>query len=157
MWLFLIFLAVPLIEIGLFIQVGGAIGLLPTLVIVILTALLGTALVRQQGIAVLNDLRRSLDTFDDPARPLVHGALILFAGALLLTPGFFTDAVGLSLLVPPVRDMAYDLVRRRIAVQRYRAEATASARRRPDDPTVIDGEFEDLGDLPPRRPPNRRP
>ncbi|TNE93282.1 MAG: FxsA family protein, partial [Rhodobacteraceae bacterium] len=109
MWIFLAFVAVPLIEIGLFIQVGGLIGLWPTLGIVLLTAIVGTSLVRREGARALDDLRSSLNELRDPSRPLAHGAMILVAGVLLLTPGFFTDAVGLSLLVPPVRDMAYDL------------------------------------------------
>ena len=93
MWLFLAFLTVPLIEIALFIQVGGAIGLWPTLAIVVLTAVLGTSLVRSQGRLALGQMRNSFQTLSDPAEPLAHGAMILFAGALLLTPGFFTDAL----------------------------------------------------------------
>ena len=84
MWLFLAFLLVPLIEIALFIQVGGAIGLWPTLAVVVITAFLGTILVRSQGTQVLTRLRRSLDEFADPTEPLAHGAMILFSGALLL-------------------------------------------------------------------------
>ena len=101
--LFLLFLAVPLIEIALFIQVGGWIGLWPTLLIVVLTAIAGTYLVRSQGGQAMNQMRRSFDELRDPTEPLAHGAMILFSGALLLTPGFFTDAVGFALLVPPVR------------------------------------------------------
>ena len=103
MYIFLAFLMVPLIEIGLFIQVGGAIGLWPTLAIVVLTAVLGTALVRSQGRLALGQMRNSFQNLSDPAEPLAHGAMILFAGALLLTPGFFTDAIGFALLMPPVR------------------------------------------------------
>lgn len=103
MWLFLIFVAVPILEIALFIQVGGALGLLPTLAIVILTAAIGTYLVRSQGLAEIAKLQRSLNELRDPLGPLAHGAMILAAGLLLLTPGFFTDAVGFSLLVPQVR------------------------------------------------------
>jgi UPF0716 protein FxsA len=103
MWLLIAFIAVPLIEIALFIQVGGLLGLWPTLVIVILTAVAGTYLVKRQGIAVLNELKQSFHSGPNPAEPIAHGALILFSGALLLTPGFFTDAVGFSLLIPAVR------------------------------------------------------
>ena len=103
MWLFVAFLMVPLIEIALFIQVGGWIGLWPTLAIVVLTAVAGTVLVRSQGAAVLARLRSSFETLRDPTEPLAHGAMILFSGALLLTPGFFTDTVGFLLLVPAVR------------------------------------------------------
>lgn len=103
MWLLAFFIAVPIIEIALFIQVGGLIGLWPTLAIVIVTAVAGTALVRTQGLATLQRLRENLARGSDPVGPIAHGALILVAGVLLLTPGFFTDAVGLALLVPPVR------------------------------------------------------
>ena len=103
MWLLVAFIAVPLIEIGLFIQVGGLIGLWPTLAIVLLTAIAGSWLVRMQGALALAELRGSLNELRDPTEPIAHGALILLAGALLLTPGFFTDTMGILLLIPPVR------------------------------------------------------
>lgn len=115
MWLLLIFIAVPLIEIGLFIQVGGAIGLWPTLLIVLLTAIAGTYLVKSQGMAALRELQTSFGQMRDPSAPLAHGAMILFSGALLLTPGFFTDAVGFLLLIPAVRDVIIKAVRARLA------------------------------------------
>lgn len=116
MWLFLLFIAVPLIEIALFIQVGGLIGLWPTLAIVVLTAIAGTALVRSQGAETMARLRRSLDELRDPTEPLAHGAMILFSGALLLTPGFFTDALGFALLVPSFRNLVLRELRRRMVV-----------------------------------------
>jgi len=137
MWLLLAFIAVPLIEIALFIEVGGAIGLWPTLAIVILTALIGTALLRRQGLQELDRLRAALRDAGDPSEPLVHGALILFAGALLLTPGFFTDAIGFALLLPPVRAHIVAQIRRRITVH-------AMARPRPGRPDIIEGEYEPL-------------
>ncbi len=119
MWLLLAFIAVPLIEITLFIQIGGAIGLGWTLAIVIFTAVLGTWLVRSQGAIALGQLRSSFSDMRDPTEPLVHGAMILFAGALLLTPGFFTDAVGFSFLIPQVRQAAFRAIRDRIKVQGF--------------------------------------
>ncbi|MEC9432879.1 MAG: FxsA family protein [Pseudomonadota bacterium] len=103
MWLFALFVAVPIIEIALFIQVGGLIGLWPTLAIVLLTAFAGTALMRAEGRGAMAALQRSVAQGDDPSGPIAHGAMILVAGVLLLTPGFFTDAMGLALLLPPVR------------------------------------------------------
>ena len=103
MRLLLAFIAVPLIEIGLFIQVGSAIGLWPTLLIVLLTAVAGTWLVRSQGLQTIQNLQGSFQNMRNPTEPLVHGAMILLAGALLLTPGFFTDAIGFILLFPPFR------------------------------------------------------
>ena len=136
MWLFLAFLAIPLIEIALFIQVGGAIGLWPTLLVVVLTAITGAYLLRSQGKNALRELQRSFGELRDPSEPLAHGAMILFAGALLLTPGFFTDAFGLSLMIPGVRAIIFRRIRMRTIVRG----------RFPDPPepgsATIDGEFE---------------
>jgi len=146
MWLLALFLAVPLIEIALFIQIGGLIGLWPTLAIVVLTAFAGTWLVRSQGLSELDRLRRSFSDLRDPTEPLAHGAMILFAGALLLTPGFFTDAVGLALLMPPVRRAVLRYLRSRINVQTFEYGAPPKS----PDPDIIDGEWEEVA--PPRQP-----
>jgi len=103
MILFIVFLAIPIIEIGLFIQVGGMLGLWPTLAIVVLTAFIGTNLLRKQGLATLSRLQGSVSDGSNPMDPIAHGALILVSGVLLLTPGFFTDSIGFALLLPPVR------------------------------------------------------
>lgn len=153
MWLFIAFLAVPLIEIALFIQVGGAIGLWPTLGIVILTALLGTVLVRTQGALAMTELRRSFNALEDPSEPLAHGAMILFSGALLLTPGFFTDAVGFALLFPPVRRGVFAYLRKRVHVARFEMGRHPSRPRPADD--VIETDYRDLDDPDDRtRPPS---
>lgn len=141
MWLFAAFVAVPIIEIALFIQVGGAIGLWPTLAIVILTAIVGTYLVRTQGLLALNQISRSFNELRNPAEPLAHGAMILVAGALLLTPGFFTDGVGFALLLPPVRAMVYRYLSSRMTAGEVRFQ---SGFRPPHDPNVIDGEYEEV-------------
>jgi UPF0716 protein FxsA len=146
MWLLLAFLAVPLIEIALFIQVGGLIGLWPTLGIVVLTAIAGTFLVRSQGLSELDRLRASLSDLRDPTEPLAHGAMILFAGALLLTPGFFTDALGLALLAPPVRRAVLRYIRARIKVESF-SYGVPPRRQGPD---IVEGEWEDV--TPPRTP-----
>jgi UPF0716 protein FxsA len=150
MWLFVAFLLVPLIEIGLFIQVGGAIGLWPTLGIVVLTAIIGTYLVRSQGLAAMNSLRGSFSRLEDPSEPLAHGAMILLAGALLLTPGFFTDSVGFALLVPPVRMAVIGYLRKRINVQRFemgpQTDPFQQDRRPQPRDIVIDGDFHDVTD-----------
>lgn len=114
-----LFIIVPIIEIALFIQVGGSIGLWPTLAIVIVTAMAGTYLVKRQGLAELARIQNSLNTLDNPTRPLAHGAMILASGLLLLTPGFFTDAVGFLLLVPGIRDKVMQAVQSRINVQSF--------------------------------------
>lgn len=155
MWLFLAFLAVPLIEIALFIQVGGLIGLWPTLGIVVLTAILGTFLVKTQGAVAMNNLRGSFSRLEDPSEPLAHGAMILVSGALLLTPGFFTDGVGFALLMPPVRSAVFGYLRKRVKVQRFDMGGTPDYQRHtPNDDGVIDAEYTEV-DAP--RSPNHRP
>lgn len=140
MWLLLAFLAVPLIEIALFIQVGGLIGLWPTLAIVVLTAIAGTMLVRSQGAQALHRLRSSFETLNDPTEPLAHGAMILFSGALLLTPGFFTDALGFALLVPGVRNLVLREIRKRVRIDMDSRHAPFRPGSAQD--TVIDATYE---------------
>lgn len=140
MWLFLAFLMIPLIEIALFIQIGGAIGLIPTLAIVVLTAILGTYLVRNQGLLAMSQIRSSFNELNDPTEPIVHGAMILFSGALLLTPGFFTDAIGFALLVPQVRSAAFHWLRKRVNVQSF---GTPHAQQH-HQTTIIEGEFQEV-------------
>lgn len=145
MWLFALFVLVPLIEIALFIQVGGWLTLWPTLGIVILTAVAGTALMRQQGHRAMADVQRSLERARDPLAPLAHGVMILFAGMLLLTPGFLTDAIGLLLLVPPVRVAVLAFILRHgvhhvVMGERGRRQPGHD----PHEPEIIDAEFEDI-------------
>jgi len=147
MWLFIAFIAVPLIEITLFVQIGGAIGLGWTLATVVVTAILGTVLVRNQGALALGQVKSSFNEMQDPTEPLAHGAMILFSGALLLTPGFFTDAVGFLLLVPAVRASAFRAIKARINIQSFESHQRRPGghphqTRSPGD--VIDGEFTEV-------------
>ncbi len=98
-----IFIAVPLIEIGLFIAVGEQIGLFPTLAVVILTAFAGTALLRAQSMAALARARQHMGQGEMPIEDVLAGVFLLAAGLLLLTPGFFTDAIGFLLFIPAFR------------------------------------------------------
>lgn len=142
MWLLLAFIAVPLIEIGLFIEVGGLIGLWPTLAIVLATALAGSWLVRRQGAAALMRLRGSLHELRDPTAPIADGAMIILAGALLLTPGFFTDTIGILLLVPAVRAGVLRLLAARIEVARFTPGGTGH---RPGwGPETIEGDCTEI-------------
>ena len=150
MWLFFAFIAVPLIEIGLFIQIGGAIGLWETLAIVVLTAVLGTWLLRTQGLMALSNLQRSFGELRDPTEPLAHGAMILFSGALLLTPGFFTDTVGFLLLIPAVRSGVFKYLRSRVNVQSFSTSQTNNPYQREPEGDVINGEFHEVE--PPKKP-----
>ncbi|MEM8870149.1 MAG: FxsA family protein [Pseudomonadota bacterium] len=142
MWLFIPFVLVPIIEIALFIQVGGAIGLWPTLGIVVLTALAGTLLMRAQGLATLARVQDSLRQGGDPTGPLVHAAMILVAGVLLLTPGFFTDACGFALLLPPVRSMLIKWGKARFAKHIVVASAGRPFQEGTGSGDTIDGSFE---------------
>lgn len=99
----LIFLGVPILEIAVFIQAGSIFGLWPTLAATVVTAVLGAALVRAQGMAALYRARESLAQDRIPVAEVFTGICLLLAGALLLTPGFVTDTVGFLLLVPPLR------------------------------------------------------
>jgi UPF0716 protein FxsA len=153
MWLFLLFVAIPLIEIALFIKIGGFLGLWPTLAVVVATAFLGTWLVRTQGAAAMNQVRGSFSELRDPSEPLANGAMILFAGALLLTPGFFTDAVGFLLLFPPFRAAAFRYFKTRVKVQSFNVGPDQN-QRQSRSPDYIDGEFTDVTT---KKPPSDKP
>lgn len=101
--LFLLFLLVPLVEIYFLIKVGNIIGAVPTIALVVFTALLGAMLLRFQGWATLTRSRQVMEQGQLPALEMLEGVLLVFAGALLLTPGFVTDAIGFLFLVPPLR------------------------------------------------------
>ena len=109
------FIAVPLIEIALFIEIGGWIGLWPTLPIVVVTAILGSWALRLQGLSTLTSARQQVDRGVLQARELFDGSCLLFAGAMMLTPGFFTDTVGALLFLQPVRDLLRQTLGRYVA------------------------------------------
>lgn len=99
----LLFLAVPIIELAVIVQVSDALGLVDTLALLVLVSLAGAWLVRREGLGVLRRVQHQLHAGQVPGRELVDGLLILVGGALMLTPGFVTDGVGLALMLPPVR------------------------------------------------------
>lgn len=159
MWLLFILIVVPIIEIALFIQIGGAIGLWPTLATVVLTAVIGSVLLRAQGIATLSKLQESLNTGTNPLDPIANGALILVAGVVLLTPGFFTDAVGFALLVPPIRAVVIKWIAARIASGQFTVHSNINSapnqphsghagptKRSGTKPGTVDGEFTIIDD-----------
>lgn len=135
-------IALPFIEIALFILVGGEIGLWPTLALVALTTLLGVMTLRGQGPGALGNLRGTMSGAlagrQDPVGPVFDRAMVFLAGGLLVLPGFLTDAVGLLLLVPPVRAAIEAAIRRRFTVL---STATHATYRQGD---VIDAEFRRL-------------
>lgn len=111
--LLLIFIVVPLVELAVLIKVGGAIGILWTFLLILFTAFVGVTLLRAQGLATLMRASERMQQGSMPVKELAEGFLLALAGALLLTPGFLTDAFGFSLLLPGVRGvMAASLLRR---------------------------------------------
>jgi len=159
--LLILFIALPLIEITLFIQIGGIIGLWPTLAIVIGTAVAGSMLLRRQGARALADVQRAFVEFRDPTAPLAHGALMFLAGALLISPGFFTDTMGLLLLIPAVRTAVLSLIGRRMMSRvshGFRSPPDAAPHRYGRG-VVIDADYVDVEDVTPvpPQPGPRRP
>ena len=115
MWVLLAILAVPLVEIGLFVTIGGAIGLWATLAWVVAAVAVG--LVVLKGIAMTGSVALSQDMQEmrDPLSPIAHRAMVALAGGLLILPGFLTDFIGLLLLIPPVRSLILKVVARRLS------------------------------------------
>lgn len=148
----LLLLAYPLIEIALFIEIGGAIGLWPTLAIIVLTAVIGGYIMRRQGLASLREAQTRLAAGENPNRALADTAMIMIAGVLLLLPGFLSGAIGAVLLLPPVRTMLFGWMGRRAAF--VTMQARRAGRVWPGGETV-DGEFTrvdpDADDAPRRR------
>lgn len=101
--LLLLFIVVPIVEIGLFIQVGGFLGLWPTIGLVLITAFAGASLVRSQGLQTLMSVQNRMQQGELPAQQIFEGVMLAVAGVLLLTPGFMTDALGMLVLLPAPR------------------------------------------------------
>jgi len=136
--MFLLFLLVPLLEIYLFIRVGSLIGVTPTILVVILTAVIGTLLLRHQGLSTWRRVNRALERGELPAFAMMEGVILLVGGALLLTPGFFTDVLGFLALIPPLRRaLIHAFLRRQQAIFAHTRPPGAT---RHDDRT-IEGEY----------------
>lgn len=135
--LFIIFL-VPLIEVYLLVRVGSLIGVLPTIGLVILTAVMGSALVRAQGLLTLQKIRQAMDQGKVPARELVEGAVLVIAGALLITPGFLTDTVGFLCMIPVVRRR---IARHFVARWERQQDGPPSGGPHPGGGTTIEGDY----------------
>jgi UPF0716 protein FxsA len=127
--LVLIFIVVPILELYVLIQIGQAIGILPTIALLILDSVLGAVLMRSQGRAAWMRFNRAIAEGRVPGREAIDGVLVIFGGALLLTPGFLSDILGLILLLPPTRAV----IRRMLAAQfggRFMTAAAAGAQNR---------------------------
>ena len=114
-----LFLVVPIVELAVIIQVGQAVGVWNTIGLLILMSVLGGWLMKKEGLGVLRRIQRTIEAGRVPSTELVDGVLIVIGGALMLTPGFLSDLLGMSLLLPPVRAVV-----RRIAAKRLTIAAT---------------------------------
>lgn len=170
-----IFVAMPIIEIAVFIQAGELIGLWPTIGVVVLTAIIGTSLMRAQGLQTLAKAQSQMDQGEMPIGAMFDGICILVAGVLLLTPGFVTDTFGFLLLVPPLRQLiGAKVIMKLVQSGNIRTSfggggfgasrgpgaahgpngprGTAGGARRPGSGPIIDGDFEDVSPHDPDQP-----
>jgi UPF0716 protein FxsA len=144
--LLLVFIAVPIAEIYVIIQVGQAIGALPTIAILIADSVVGSWLLRSQGRAAWRRFNQAIAERRAPAREVLDGVLIVFGGALLITPGFISDVLGIVLLAPPTRALIRALMVRNFT---SRLVVTMGGGRR--DPPRSDYDVDSTGhDVPPR-------
>ena len=134
----LLFIFTPLIEIYLLIQIGSEIGALPTIGLCLFTAGLGVTLLRIQGFITLTKIRQSMDQGVLPASTMLEGLMLLIAGALLLTPGFFTDTIGFICLVPSIRSKIANSVLKRAIVIRHNQRNQARGQ---GERITLEGEF----------------
>ncbi len=159
--LFGVMIVVPILEIAVFILVGRLIGLWPTLAGILLTALIGSAIIRHQGVGIIAKARQMINAGEAPVGAMLEGLALLIAGALLVTPGFVTDTLGFLLLIPTLRrTVAASLIARaarraEIRVQTSRAGSGAGpgpaagrrpGRKRPGAGVTIEGEWQDLSE-----------
>lgn len=144
MFLFILFVLVPIIEISLFIQVGQAIGGFNTIALIILTAFIGATLVRRQGLRTLQTAQLKMAQGQPPGQEMLSGLMLFVAGLLFVTPGFFTDALAVLLLLPPVQQMAGLWLMERMQVKTmqsgFRQEFT---QQRPNEGDVFEAEYEE--------------
>ena len=138
----LILIIVPIIEITLFVQIGGAIGLGWTLLVILATAMLGARAIRRQGIDALARAQAQMATGKPPVGEIVHGVLILMAGVLLLTPGFMTDTLGFLLLLPTTRLFVVELAAGLILPKLFSGfSVRRGSTQNPADAKIIDGDY----------------
>jgi UPF0716 protein FxsA len=142
LFLFVLFIGVPILEIYVILQVGEAIGVLPTIALLILDSIFGAWLMRSQGRMVWRRFTAALAEGRPPAREVLDGALVIVGGALQLAPGFVTDALGFFLVIPPTRAIVRRALVRRLARRgAIRVGMWAAGRRpsRPQEPDYVDG------------------
>ncbi len=137
--LLIIFIVIPVIEISLFIEIGSFIGSFNTILLIFTTALIGVYFVRQQGISTYSKLYNQLQNQEAPIQTMFEGLVILISGILLITPGFFTDALGFLGLIPLTRVIFIKIVANSV-LSRYGMKNHSS------DDESIEGDFEEIND-----------
>ncbi len=148
MKILLLFLAMPILEVAMFVKIGGEIGALWTVVLTVGTAFLGAFLVRTQGIRTLFNVKEQLAQGQMPAAAMVEGIILLVCGALLLTPGFISDTIGFLGLVPSIRNTFANRIVKRVMVSQVRAGQSFQEHNSANTdfdgskrPTTIDGHY----------------
>ncbi|WP_261816172.1 FxsA family protein [Vibrio gallicus] len=149
--LLLLFVLVPIVEISLFIQVGGFLGMWPTIMLVLLTAVVGASLVRSQGIATLLSVQSRMQQGEIPAQQILEGVMLAVAGVLLLTPGFMTDTLGMLVLLPKPRSIIARQLMARVKVNTMHGNMHSGfhsnfEQHKPQDGDVFEGEYESKDD-----------
>lgn len=142
----IIFVVIPLVELGIFAAVSDHIGLWSALLFALFTAVLGGYLVRLQGMKTVFSIRGSMEEGRMPLNELFDGFCLVAAGALLITPGFLTDAIGFTLLIPQARAGMRHIIKTHTnwAMEMQGFNSRGEPRGQPRDPNVIEGEYEDL-------------
>ena len=145
---FMIFLLIPFIEIGIFIWAGDVFGFWPTVLMVVVTAFLGSAIIKYQGLQTVHQMQSNMRGGELPVKEIFDGFCLVAAGAFLITPGFFTDTVGFLLLIPPLRDHFRAHIKNS---KRFHFSSTMHGQgpaqhHAPRDPNVIEGEYERVED-----------
>lgn len=143
---FIIFIIIPLLELMVFAAVGEEIGLFNTLFLALITAIIGGAIVKHQGMHTIMNMRAAMDQGKMPLSEMFDGFCLIVSGACLITPGFVTDTVGFLLLIPPVRAAMKHVVQNHtnwsVSAQEFRGHSTR-------DPNIIEGEYEEVDDKKP--------
>lgn len=139
-YLFLALVVTPIVELWIILKVGAAIGAGYTVLLILLTAIIGAMLLRYQGFSTLFKARQKMEEGKIPAKEMVEGLMLAFAGALMLTPGFVTDTIGFLLLMPPVRSLLIEHFQSNIVFAasggQYRSYQSNA-----EDEVIIEGEF----------------
>ena len=142
-----IFIMVPFIELATFASVSEHIGIWTTLTLAFVTAIIGGLLVKYQGLQTILSMRAAMDQGKMPLNEIFDGFCLVSAGALLITPGFVTDTIGFALLIPPVRSFLRRFIRKHTDLSAAGSYTSyESHERKPQDPSILEGEYERIED-----------